>query len=155
MAARPRLLLLDEPLSALDRSLRERLAVDLRAALSATGTSALLVTHDQEEAFTVADRMAVMRRGQLVQEGPTAEVSRHPADAETARFLGYATILSGSGSDGGPRPGRRPAGRTSGVSGRPGSGLRTVETGGTGEPVGGAAPHGGPAWTPKGESRQR
>ena len=95
LAARPRLLLLDEPLSALDRALRERLAVDLRAVLVATGTSALLVTHDQEEAFTVADRMAVMRRGQLVQQGPTAEVSRQPADAETARFLGYATILNG------------------------------------------------------------
>ena len=95
LAAKPRLLLLDEPLSALDRALRERLAVDLRAVLVATGTSALLVTHDQEEAFTVADRMAVMRRGQLVQQGPTAEVSRQPADAETARFLGYATILTG------------------------------------------------------------
>ncbi len=93
LAARPRLLLLDEPLSALDRALRERLAADLRAVLLQTRTSALLVTHDQDEAFTVADRMAVMRDGQLVQEGSTAQVWRHPVDAETARFLGYDTVL--------------------------------------------------------------
>ncbi|MGV1029028.1 MAG: ABC transporter ATP-binding protein [Dermatophilaceae bacterium] len=98
LAAGPRLLLLDEPLSALDRSLRERLAVDLRSALLATGTSALLVTHDQGEAFTVADRIAVMRQGRLVQEGPSLEVSRQPADEETARFLGYATVLGGAAS---------------------------------------------------------
>ena len=63
LAVEPRLLLLDEPLSALDASLRERLAVDLRAILRAAGTTALMVTHDHEEAFTVADRLAVMRAG--------------------------------------------------------------------------------------------
>ncbi|MEI2731089.1 MAG: ABC transporter ATP-binding protein [Dermatophilaceae bacterium] len=93
LAAHPRLLLLDEPLSALDRALRERLAVDLRAALAATATSALLVTHDQDEAFTVADRTALMRAGQLVQQGATAQVWRHPADAEAALFLGYAAVV--------------------------------------------------------------
>ena len=69
LAVEPRLLLLDEPLSALDRGLRERLAHDLRDILVAAGTTALLVTHDQEEAFAVADRMALMRAGRLVQSG--------------------------------------------------------------------------------------
>jgi thiamine transport system ATP-binding protein len=92
LAAEPRLLLLDEPLSALDAGLRERLAADLRAILRAAGTTALMVTHDHEEAFTVADRMAVMRAGRVVQEGPIAQVWREPADPETALFLGYARV---------------------------------------------------------------
>ena len=93
LAAEPRLLLLDEPLSALDAGLRERLAADLRDILHAAGTTALMVTHDHEEAFTVADRMAVMRSGRVVQEGPIAEVWREPADPETALFLGYARVF--------------------------------------------------------------
>ncbi len=80
LAVEPRLLLLDEPLSALDRGLRERLAHDLRDILVAAGTTALLVTHDQEEAFAVADRMALMRDGHVVQSGTVAQVWRHPAD---------------------------------------------------------------------------
>ena len=99
LAARPRLLLLDEPLSALDRSLRERLADDLRRVLLETGTTALLVTHDHDEAFAIADRTAVMRAGRLVQEGPTPEVWAHPADAQTAIFLGYDTVLVGPAAD--------------------------------------------------------
>jgi thiamine transport system ATP-binding protein len=95
LAVRPRLLLLDEPLSALDRDLRERLAGDLHDILRAEGTTALLVTHDHEEAFAVADRMGVMRAGRLVQEGTPAEVWRHPVDADTARFLGYAAVVAG------------------------------------------------------------
>jgi thiamine transport system ATP-binding protein len=98
LAVRPRLLLLDEPLSALDRGLRERLAGDLRDILRAEGTTAVLVTHDHDEAFTVADRMAVMRSGRVVQEGTLAAVWRAPADAETARFLGYATVLDQPGA---------------------------------------------------------
>jgi thiamine transport system ATP-binding protein len=93
LAVRPRLLLLDEPLSALDRGLRERLAADLRDILRAEGTTAVLVTHDHDEAFTVADRMAVMRRGRVVQEGTLDAVWSAPADADTARFLGYARVL--------------------------------------------------------------
>jgi len=96
LAVTPRLLLLDEPLSALDRDLRERLAADLHHVLRSTGTTALLVTHDQEEAFAVADRMAVMRQGRLVQHGSLAEVWRHPVDAWAARFLGYAETLHGA-----------------------------------------------------------
>jgi len=95
LAVRPRLLLLDEPLSALDRTLRERLALDLREILVVAGTTALLVTHDHDEAFAVADRMALMRAGRLVQQGTLGEVWSAPADAEAARFLGYATVLEG------------------------------------------------------------
>jgi thiamine transport system ATP-binding protein len=95
LAVRPRLLLLDEPLSALDRVLRERLAAELRDILRAERTTALLVTHDHDEAFAVADRMAVMRAGRLVQTGTLEEVWRHPADGETARFLGYAGVVRG------------------------------------------------------------
>ena len=93
LAAEPRLLLLDEPLSALDAGLRERLAADLRDILRAAGTTALMVTHDHDEAFTVADRLAVMRAGRVVQQGAIAEVWRAPADPETALFLGYARVF--------------------------------------------------------------
>ncbi len=96
LAVQPRLLLLDEPLSALDAGLRERLAHDLRDILLEAGTTALMVTHDQEEAFTVADRLAVMRAGRVVQQGDIAAVWRAPADAETALFLGYARVLDGA-----------------------------------------------------------
>jgi thiamine transport system ATP-binding protein len=96
LAASPRLLLLDEPLSALDSGLRERLADDLRRILLAAGTTAVMVTHDHDEAFTVADSLAVMRGGRIVQSGPIGEVWRAPADAETALFLGYARVLQGT-----------------------------------------------------------
>ena len=95
LAGRPRLLLLDEPLSALDRGLRDQLAGELHDVLRAEGTTALFVTHDHEEAFTVADRMAVLREGRLVQSGTLEEVWRRPADAWTARFLGYAGVVTG------------------------------------------------------------
>jgi thiamine transport system ATP-binding protein len=98
LAVEPRMLLLDEPLSALDRDLRERLAGELHDILRRAGTTALLVTHDQEEAFAIADRMAVMREGRLVQAGTVDEVWREPADAWAARFLGYATVLDGAGA---------------------------------------------------------
>jgi thiamine transport system ATP-binding protein len=95
LAVDPRLILLDEPLSALDAGLRERLAGDLREILRTAGTTALMVTHDHEEAFTVADRLAVMRAGRVVQVGAIEEVWRAPADPETALFLGYARVLRG------------------------------------------------------------
>ena len=96
LAVDPRLLLLDEPLTALDRGLRERLAGDLHDILRSAGATAMLVTHDQEEAFAVADRMAVMRDGEIVQSGTLDEVWSRPADGWTAQFLGYATVLSGA-----------------------------------------------------------
>ncbi|MGC4112810.1 MAG: ABC transporter ATP-binding protein [Nocardioides sp.] len=96
LAASPRLLLLDEPLSALDAGLRQRLAEDLRRILVEAGTTAIMVTHDHEEAFAVADDLAVMRDGRIVQTGPIDEVWRQPVDAETALFLGYARVLEGA-----------------------------------------------------------
>ncbi len=98
LAVQPRLLLLDEPLSALDAGLRERLAGELRDILVAAGTTALMVTHDHEEAYTVADRLAVMRAGRLVQIGQIGEVWSAPVDPETALFLGYARVLEGGGA---------------------------------------------------------
>ena len=99
LAAAPRLLLLDEPLSALDRALRERLAGDLRGILTGTGTTALLVTHDHDEAFTLADRMAVMFDGRIVQQGPTQQVWTHPADRQVAEFIGFSTFLKGAAAE--------------------------------------------------------
>jgi thiamine transport system ATP-binding protein len=89
------MLLLDEPLSALDRELRERLAGDLRAILKAAGTTALLVTHDHDEVWTVADRVAVMQAGRILQAGTLDEVWRAPVSGEAALLLGYPTILEG------------------------------------------------------------
>jgi thiamine transport system ATP-binding protein len=93
LAPRPRLLLLDEPLAALDRALRERLLADLRLALSVTGTTAIFVTHDQQEAFAVADRLAVMRAGRIAQSGDPRAVWSRPVDDWVARFLGCTTVL--------------------------------------------------------------
>ncbi|MGQ0838143.1 ABC transporter ATP-binding protein [Actinokineospora sp.] len=93
LAPRPRLLLLDEPLSALDRALRDQLALDLARVLRTAGTTALVVTHDHDEAFTLADRVAVMRAGRISQTGHPAEVWRHPVDENTARFLGCGLFV--------------------------------------------------------------
>jgi len=96
LAPSPRLLLLDEPLSALDRALREQLAVDLARLLREAATTALVVTHDHDEAFTLADRVAIMSRGRIVQVGPPAEVWSAPVDVETAKFLGCNKFVPGS-----------------------------------------------------------
>ncbi|CCH71958.1 Fe(3+) ions import ATP-binding protein FbpC [Nostocoides australiense Ben110] len=93
LAPRPRLLLLDEPLSALDRALRERLVGMLRTTLKATETTAVYVTHDQDEAFAVADRVAVLIDGRIAQIGSPGEVWRDPARADVAHFLGYSPLL--------------------------------------------------------------
>jgi thiamine transport system ATP-binding protein len=95
LGARPRVLLLDEPLSGLDTKLRAELGQELRQIFKATSLTTIMVTHDHEEAFAVADSITVMRAGQFVQRGPIAEVWAHPADRETALFLGYASVLSG------------------------------------------------------------
>lgn len=95
LAPRPRLLLLDEPLSALDRHLREHLAGELATILRAAGTTALYVTHDHDEAFTVADEVALMREGRIVQLGTPAQVWAAQIDTWTARFLGYRIITEG------------------------------------------------------------
>lgn len=100
LAPRPRLLLLDEPLSSLDRELRDRLAVDIGRILRTTGTPALVVTHDHGEAATLAGRIAVMRAGRIVQEAPPRTLWRYPRDDETARFLGYPVLVDGEARGG-------------------------------------------------------
>lgn len=94
LAPRPRLLMLDEPLASVDRERREQLAVELHRVIRATGTAALLVTHDLDEAFTLADHIVLLDHGQVVQTGPAAEVWRRPATVGAARFLGVVTELT-------------------------------------------------------------
>ncbi|MFC7218264.1 ABC transporter ATP-binding protein [Streptomyces polyrhachis] len=93
LAPRPKLLMLDEPLGQLDRSLRERLTVELRELFGRLGTTVLAVTHDQGEAFALADRVIVMREGRIAQSGAPIEVWQRPADAFVARFLGFGNVL--------------------------------------------------------------
>ena len=93
LAPRPRLLMLDEPLGQLDRSLRERLVVELRELFGELGTTVLAVTHDQGEAFALADRVVVMRDGRIAQSGTPLDVWRHPADEFVARFLGFDNVV--------------------------------------------------------------
>ena len=97
LAPRPRLLLLDEPFSALDRALRERLSVEVREVLRATGTTAIFVTHDHDEAFTVADRVGVMSAGKLLQVAPPEDLWRAPASRGVAEFLGYQAFVPQDG----------------------------------------------------------
>ncbi|OIJ91102.1 iron ABC transporter ATP-binding protein [Streptomyces sp. MUSC 14] len=92
LAPRPRLLMLDEPLGQLDRSLRERLVVELRELFGRLGTTVLAVTHDQGEAFALADRVVVMRDGRIAQTGTPLDVWQRPADAFVARFLGFENV---------------------------------------------------------------
>jgi thiamine transport system ATP-binding protein len=100
LAPEPRLLLLDEPLSGLDAGLREQLAIDLADLLRRSKITALLVTHDQEEAFTLADRVAVLDAGEVRQEGAVRRVWRNPADDTVARFLGVTTFADGVATGG-------------------------------------------------------
>ncbi|AWK11431.1 TOBE domain-containing protein [Streptomyces spongiicola] len=93
LAPRPRLLMLDEPLGQLDRTLRERLVVELRAVFRRLGTTVLAVTHDQGEAFALADRVVVMRDGRVAQSGTPRDVWRRPASEFVARFLGFANVV--------------------------------------------------------------
>ncbi|MEW5869635.1 MAG: ABC transporter ATP-binding protein [Chloroflexota bacterium] len=101
LAPRPRLLMLDEPLGSLDRNLRERLVIDLRRILRSSRQTALYVTHDQEEAFAIADRLVVMsavqdRGGTSVEQtGTPQEIYRHPASAYVAHFLGLSNLFPG------------------------------------------------------------
>ncbi|MEU9452420.1 ABC transporter ATP-binding protein [Streptomyces sp. NPDC048277] len=93
LAPRPRLLMLDEPLGQLDRSLRERLVVELRELFGRLGTTVLAVTHDQGEAFALADRVVVMRDGRIAQSGTPLDVWQRPADEFVARFLGFGNVV--------------------------------------------------------------
>ena len=88
LARQPKLLLLDEPLAALDKKLREHTQFELMSIQERTGVTFIVVTHDQEEAMTLADRIAVMDRGEVKQVGPPGEVYEHPASRFVANFLG-------------------------------------------------------------------
>jgi len=93
---RPRVLLLDEPLAALDRKLREGMRDELRAIQHAVGITTVFVTHDQAEALGLADRLAVMNRGRIEQLGAPREVYERPATRFVADFIGASTVLRGT-----------------------------------------------------------
>ena len=96
LAPEPRLILLDEPFSALDAQLRVELREEVRGLLQSLGTTALLVTHDQAEAMTLADHLVVMRAGKVVAAGDPRQVYGEPVDAEMGRFLGEAVVVRGT-----------------------------------------------------------
>ncbi|WP_426954917.1 ABC transporter ATP-binding protein [Muricoccus radiodurans] len=96
----PRLLLLDEPFGALDRKLREALQLEVRRLQRRLGLTTLFITHDQEEALIMSDRIAVMDRGRIEQVGPPAALYAHPANRFVADFLGESNLLEGEARDG-------------------------------------------------------
>ncbi len=91
--AKPRLLLLDEPLSALDRSLRQQMQLELKALQNSLGIAFIFVTHDQEEALTMSDRIVVMRAGQIEQIGTPRQIYRHPKNRFVAEFIGETNLF--------------------------------------------------------------
>jgi len=95
LAPRPRLLMLDEPLGALDRALREHLIEELHQLLHSSGIPAIYVTHDQEEAFALADRLVVLHEGRVEQAGSPVEVYAAPASPWLAGFLGFKNLIAG------------------------------------------------------------
>jgi spermidine/putrescine transport system ATP-binding protein len=95
LAPRPRLLMFDEPLGALDRALKDHLLEELRSILHTSEVPAIYVTHDQEEAFAIADRIALLHEGRIVQAGTPVEVFAHPASAWIANFLGLGNVIEG------------------------------------------------------------
>jgi len=100
IAPRPRVLLLDEPFSNLDSDLRERLSLEVRGILKAQGTTALLVTHDQNEAFAMADTVGVMRKGRIEQWDTAYNLYHRPASRFVADFVGEGAFIDGLASDG-------------------------------------------------------
>lgn len=125
----PRVLLLDEPLGALDRSLRESMQFEIRDMQKRLGITTLLVTHDQEEAMSMSDKIAVMRHGRILQIGAPDDIYDRPHDSFVATFLGTSNLLTGAvGPDGAslstpagpvPLPHRMPAGQPATLSIRP------------------------------------
>jgi thiamine transport system ATP-binding protein len=100
LAPAPRLLMLDEPLGSLDRTLRDRLVEELGELFTRLSITTLYVTHDQAEAFSVADRVVLMGKGRVVQEGTPEDVWRQPADEAAARFLGFTNLVPVEVTDG-------------------------------------------------------
>jgi putative spermidine/putrescine transport system ATP-binding protein len=96
LAVRPKLLLLDEPFSALDRKLRETMQIELRRLLRELGTTSVFVTHDQDEALTMSDRIAVMNRGAIEQLDTPETIYRRPATPFALEFVGLSTRLAGT-----------------------------------------------------------
>lgn len=101
LAPSPHLLMLDEPLGSLDRNLRERLTSDLRQILRGVNQTAIYVTHDQEEAFAIADRLVVMHAGRGEQVGTPEEIYRRPASAFVAGFIGLTNLVAGAATPAG------------------------------------------------------
>ena len=129
LAKRPKLLLLDEPMAALDRGLREHTRNELKRLHRELGTTFVLVTHDQEEALALADRVALLDRGRLAQDGSPEDLYERPASLAVARFVGRINLIEGRTSDGGTveipglgairAPARLPIGTEVGVGLRP------------------------------------
>ena len=110
LAPQPRLLMLDEPLGSLDRTLRESLMGELRTILKQVDVTAIYVTHDQEEAFAIGDRIAIMLAGRIAQIGSPETVYKRPGSADIARFLGFTSLLPASLHPADPRLVRTPIG---------------------------------------------
>jgi iron(III) transport system ATP-binding protein len=102
LAPRPAVLLLDEPLSALDAKVRETLRGEIRDLHRTLGITTIMVTHDQDEAMEMADRIVVMYRGAIAQVGTAAELYHHPATRFVAEFIGRMNVLRLDGPAGGP-----------------------------------------------------
>jgi spermidine/putrescine transport system ATP-binding protein len=114
---RPRVLLLDEPLSALDANLRRQMQVELKSLQREVGITFIFVTHDQEEAMALSDRVALLRAGLLERVAPPREIYGEPETAYAAQFIGQTNLLRAEVSDGTARAGTI-AWRTSGTSGK-------------------------------------
>ncbi len=128
LAPRPELILLDEPFSSLDATLRASLRADVRAVLREAGVSAILVTHDQEEGLSLADQVAVLRGGRIVQSGSPQEIYDRPADPELARFVGSANLVEATLEGGSVRTalGRLPLSDRTPAEGRNGPAIALV-----------------------------
>ena len=131
LAPRPRLLLLDEPLSALDRSLREQTRQELLRVQRETGTTFVLVTHDQDEALAMATRIGLLDQGRLVQVGTPSDIYERPASRFVAGFMGAANILPATVRTAGPAAlldldGIGPAQAAGTAPGGPGSALHVA-----------------------------
>jgi putative spermidine/putrescine transport system ATP-binding protein len=103
IVTRPRVLLLDEPLSALDKALRVDMQIELKRIQREVGITTIFVTHDQEEALTLSDRIGILKAGRLVQHGTPREVYHAPVDHFTAAFLGEANVFEGKAEKEGMR----------------------------------------------------
>jgi putrescine transport system ATP-binding protein len=96
LAKKPKVLLLDEPMAALDKKLREETQIELVNIISEVGVTCVMVTHDQEEAMTMATRVAVMSEGKILQVGPPAEIYENPATRFVADFIGNVNLMEGT-----------------------------------------------------------